>query len=366
MGNTESIESIPERMKAFYVVQPDPDYNKIKVELKDDVPVPKPKSGQVLIKVVAAPINPSDYGKWGRILTDEKKFVPVIPGIEGSGIVIQSGGGFIANGQVGKMVGFVSPKTSGSYCEYVVCNALENVYPLPQDVRCEDACSHFVNPYTVYGFVDTVRRRHKGKGPVGFVHTAAASQVGQMLVKLCKPELEDIVLINVVRRQDQVEKLKSIGAKHIINTSNDTWEKDLKEKVDELGINVAFDAIAGDMSAKLLTLLPDGGTCFVYGKLSNRACDGIEMTELSYKRKKFEGWLLTNWLLENGKGLGALSRLNAATKVVHSGLGNGWSSSTFHDCSLDNMWETFLDMRNKSGFTGRKLRIRFDQEGKDE
>ena len=129
MGNTESIESIPERMKAFYVVQPDPDYNKIKVELKDDVPVPKPKSGQVLIKVVAAPINPSDYGKWGRILTDEKKFVPVIPGIEGSGIVIQSGGGFIANGQVGKMVGFVSPtnQTSGSYCEYVVCNALENV-----------------------------------------------------------------------------------------------------------------------------------------------------------------------------------------------------------------------------------------------
>ena len=103
------------------------------------------------------------------------------------------------------------------------------------------------------------------------------------------------------------------------------------------------------MSGILTGLLPNGGTHFAYGTLGGRTCEGVLMTDLSYNKKKFEGWLLTNWILEHGKGLSTLLRINAATKTVHRGLeNNGWSSSKYLDCKLDNMWEMFLDMKMKT------------------
>jgi NADPH:quinone reductase-like Zn-dependent oxidoreductase len=351
-------------MRAFFLVKPDDDYGKVQTEVRV-VPVPKPKSGQVLIRVTAAPINPSDYGIWGRSDTGGEEFVAKPAGKEGSGVVVASGGGMTANGMLGKNVGFVDVKSGGSYSEYVVCDASFGTFPLPDTVACEDAASHFINPYTVCGILDTARARHQGSKRPGLIHTAAASQVGQMMIKLCKQQ--NVTLINVVRRKEQVDILKSIGAEHIINSSSDNWEKELKNLMTELGVNVVFDAVAGDMSGKLLSLLPKGGTLFQYGKLSGQPCGGIEMTDLSYHKKKFEGWLLTNWILEFGKGLSTLMRLRAATACVHEGLssttGSGWAVSQFEDCDLDNLWAKFLDMKTSSGFTGRKLRLRFDVGG---
>jgi NADPH:quinone reductase len=171
-------------------------------------------------------------------------------GKEGSGIVVASGGGVYANSVVGKHVGFITNvKGEGSYAEYTCVNALEGVFPLPDQVEVADAASHFVNPYTAYGFLDTVRNRHSGKGRPGLVQTAAASQLGQMLVKLCKQE--KMTLINVVRREEQAETLRALGAEHVIVSSEDGWEEKLKDLVKEHKIQIAFDAIAGEMSGKV-------------------------------------------------------------------------------------------------------------------
>lgn len=252
-------------------------------------------------------------------------------------------------------------KGQGSYSEYTVVDALKGVFPLPEEIPCEDAASHFVNPYTVVGILETVKIRYSacgGKGTPGFIHTGAASQLGQMMVKLCKQE--GITLINIVRREQQAETLRGLGAEHVIVSEGD-WETKLDELISKHDIRIAFDCVAGEMTGTLLKHLPNKGSIFVYGKLSPNNCSNIEPLDLIYRRKHVEGWLLPTWLTE-GDSVTMLMRIRSATALVHAGLGaGGWASSQFVDCSLDNMWDNFLQMYNDSGFTGKKLRIRFDQ-----
>lgn len=343
-------------------------------------------SGEVLIRVLAATVNPSDYGEWTNVTSvADDTFKPRAIGKEGSGIVVASGGGIYANSVVGKKVGFISNvKGQGSYGEFTVVNALEvcarsdyritpvnsalilshltqGVFPLPDSLPCEDAAGHFVNPYTACGFLDVVRTRHPltgdGKGKPGLIHTAAASQLGQMLVKLCKQE--DVNLINVVRRQEQADLLRSLGAEHIVVTSMQGWEDRLSALVKELNVRIAFDAIAGEMSGKLIQLLPYKGLLVVYGALSKEGCSGIPPVELIYRKKLLEGFYLPTWL-QAGDPVTMLMRVRNATALVHAGLQEGgWACSQFVDCTLDDMFEKFVNMYNDSGFTGKKLRVRF-------
>jgi NADPH2:quinone reductase len=359
MGNSPPQVTPPETMRRWVLTEVNKDVSKAKLNL-ETVPVPTPKSGQVLIKVIATPVNPSDYGVWcrNRPVTDPE---PI--GNEGSGICIQSGGGFYANSCVGKNVGFVcNVKNNNAYSEFVLVDALKGVYILPDNVDVKDAASHFVNPYTACGFLDTVRERHvqSSTSPLpGFVHTAACSQLGQMLVKLCLKE--KIILINVVRREEQAETLRQLGAKYVVVTKGGEWEIELKKLIKEHGIQFAFDAVAGEMTGKILKLLPKKGTMFVYGRLSNQPCSEIQPLDLIYMRKKLEGWFLSSWATEGGM-FAAQRRLKAATKVVHEGLADkesGWPHSQFEDCSLEEMQEKFLDFY-RNGFTGRKLRIVMD------
>jgi len=359
MGNSPSLTApIPTTMRRWVLVQVDKDLSKAQLQL-ETVAVPKLKSGEVLIKVCAAPVNPSDYGIWCR---DRPVTDPEPIGNEGSGVVLQSGGGLYANSCVGSNVGFTcNVKGSNAYAEYVIVNALKGVYILPSTVQVKDAASHFVNPYTAYGFLDTVRARHvvSSTSPVpGFVHTAACSQLGQMLVKLCAKE--NIVLINVVRREEQATKLRALGATHVVVTKGDGWENELKQLIKEHGIQFAFDAVAGDMTGKILSILPKKGTIFVYGRLSDQACSGIQPLDLIYMRKKIEGWFLGSWATSGGM-FAAQRRLKGATSVVHAGLADsdGWSRSEFEDCTIEDMQTKFLDFFN-NGFTGRKLRIVMD------
>lgn len=358
MGTSQSFE-LPKTMRRLVLTKASPDLADAELQV-EEVPMPVPAAGEVLIRVIAAPVNPSDYGEWSHVVpssgdTPQKK--PI--GKEGSGIVVAAGRGVYGNLCVGSKVGFVTNvKGQGAYAEYTTVNALQGVFPLPDSVPCEDAASHFVNPYTAYGFIDTVNERNKpvaGKRP-GLVHTAAASQLGQMLVKLCKQE--DITLINVVRRQEQANTLRALGATHVVVTSEPGWEGTLAALVKEYSVQFAFDAVAGGLSGVLLDCLPYGGTLFVYGRLSNEGCSGIQPLDLIYRKKKLEGFFLTSWVTQ-GNGFDVMMRIRAATAKVHAGLANGWSSSQFVDCSIDDMWDTFCDMYKNSGFTNRKLRIRF-------
>jgi NADPH:quinone reductase len=300
-------------------------------------------------------VNPSDYGEWKNMT---ESFQPKPVGKEGSGVVVLSGGGVYANSCVGSKVGFiVDSPTQGSYSEYVTVDALKGIFPLPDIVPVEDAASHFVNPYTVYGIVDTARTTHTGKGTLGFIHTGAASQLGQMMVKYCTQE--KVTLINIVRREEQAEILRSLGAQHIIVSNSSDWEEQLKTKIKELDIRIAFECVSGEMTGKLLSLLPSKSTLFVYGSLSGTPCSGIEPLDLIYRKKRVEGWLLPTWLL-NGDPVTMLMRIRAATSAVHGGLvKGGWAESQFDDCTMSNMIDRFRELID-NGFTGRKLRIRMD------
>lgn len=361
MGNSQAI---PATMRRIVLTKPNADITQATISV-EEVSVPVPRSGQVLVKVIAAPVNPSDYGEWSNMdnVDPSKEYQPRPIGKEGSGIVVASGGGIYANSIVGYKVGFITNvKGQGSYQEYTLVNALSGIFPLPNTVKVEDAASHFVNPYTACGFLDIVKSRHAstgdGKGKPGLVHTAAASQLGQMLVKLCKQE--DVNLINVVRREEQAALLREIGAEHIIITSVVGWEQQLSTLINELNVHMAFDAVAGDMSGKLLDLLPQKGLLTVYGKLSSEGCSGIQPLDLIYRQKKLEGFYLGSWVQSDM----LYQRLRTATALVHTGLvEDGWASSQFADCTIDEMWPEFVKMWKESGFTGKKLRIRFPQIG---
>lgn len=344
---------IPTKMKRIVLKEANADIEKAKFEVQEcDVPVPK--SGEVLVRMVAAPVNPSDYGEWRRAQLDPEK--PFYLGKEGSGVVVASGGGMKANGLVGSKVGICGMKDGGSYQEYVCVDAMKSAFPLPDDVPVEDAASFFVNPYTAVGIVATAREA----GSPGFVHTAAASQLGQMLVKLCKQEA--MTLINVVRRSEQADTLKALGAEHIIDSSKETWKEDLKKLIKELNITCAFDAIAGDNTGAMLDALPNGSTCFVYGGLSEKPVGGISPMDLIYRKKKVEGFLLTSYLFGASGGIvGMGMRVNNMSKTVNPGLANGWSASQFVDVTPENWWSKFLELRTGAGFTNQKLRIRFPQ-----
>lgn len=356
MGQSTSAE-IPKTMKRLVLVERNADITKVKIEM-EEVDVPVPKSGQVLIRVCAAPVNPSDYGIWKRPGKEEEnkeektqKSIPM--GKEGSGIVVASGGGLVASRMVGKSVGFVQlPRGQGAYSEFVTAVAMTSVFPLPNNVPVEDACSFFVNPFTAYGIYETALAR----GSQGCVHTAAASQLGQMLVKFTR-DFPNFHLINVVRRQEQADLLKGIGAKHVVVTGgNDNWKKEVKALMDEHKVSAAFDCISGEMTGDLTTLLPNKGSYFTYGGLSGQPCSGINPIDMIYRNVRVEGFFLPTWLAGTGK-VSMLRRLNAASNAVLPCLKDGWSMSQFIDCSMENMFEKFVELWN-TGFTNKKLRIR--------
>jgi NADPH2:quinone reductase len=346
---------LPTTMKRLVVTAPGKDVASCKIEI-EEVPVPKPGVGEVLIKVAAAAVNPSDYGSWIRCKPEQ---CPFAMGSEGSGVVVATGEGYATTlstftCKVGTKVGFVGLKDKqGAYSEYVVASAMEAVYSMPDDLPVEDAASFFVNPYTVVGILDTA----KEQGAKAMIHTAAASQLGQMLVKLAPKEGMEI--INVVRREEQAELLKSIGAKHVVVTgSGDAWKEELKAKVEELGATVAFDAIAGKSAGDLLDVLPKKGTVNVYGGLAGRV-ENVDPMALIYHEKKLKGFFLKAWL-QHGGTLPSLYRLMTTKSKVNSGLKQGgWSSSQFKDTTLENAQADIVELLDSS-ITGQKLRIRFD------
>eukprot|EP00462_Mataza_sp_D1_P022406 CAMPEP_0175143892 /NCGR_PEP_ID=MMETSP0087-20121206/13772_1 /TAXON_ID=136419 /ORGANISM="Unknown Unknown, Strain D1" /LENGTH=350 /DNA_ID=CAMNT_0016428187 /DNA_START=61 /DNA_END=1113 /DNA_ORIENTATION=- len=338
-------------MKRLVLVQPHKDVAQAQLRI-EEVDVPTPRSGQVLIRVSAAPINPSDYGEWRHVVEGKEFGEPRPIGKEGSGVVVAVGSGF-TNGLLGKKVGFTNlPRGQGAYSEYVCASAMQSAFPLPESVPVEAAASFFVNPYTVYGILDTAQSR----GSPGLVHTAAASQLGQMMVKYCKAK--KVPLINVVRRQEQKEILQALGAEHVVVTGdNENWKKELKTLVTEQKVTCAFDAVGGDMAGDLTDILPPKGHYFIYGGLAGKGMCNINPLDIIYRGITVNGFFLGSWI-KNGGSLSMLMRLKGASAAVLPALTDGWSSSQFVDCSLDSAFSEFQKMWS-TGFTNKKLRIVF-------
>jgi NADPH:quinone reductase-like Zn-dependent oxidoreductase len=248
-------------------------------------PIPKPTGNQLLVKMHAAPINPSDLlfiaGNYGQ-----RKPLSVAPGFEGSGTVVAAGNPLLARLYVGRKVacGGVA-EGNGTWAEYLLTTPFGCV-PL-RDLDLEQGATLLVNPLTVYLMLRHARKnKHRA-----VIHTAAASSLGKMMVKLA--QRYDLPLINIVRREAQVTMLKDLGAEYVLNSSEADFVERLKQTSHELGATLALDAVAGEMTSQLLEAMPNGSTVRVYGALSEQA-GTLHPRPFVFENKRLEGFWLAD------------------------------------------------------------------------
>jgi NADPH2:quinone reductase len=255
-----------------------------------ELPVPRPGPGQVLIRVAASPINPSDL-MFIRGLYGFKKSVPAIPGFEGSGTVVEAGSGTMPRFLKGRRVACsaADPNIAGGmWAEYLVTSA-QLCVPLSKQVDMEQGATMLVNPLTAWALMEEARvGRHRA-----VVQTAAASALGRMVVRLGRRF--SIPTINVVRRTEQVELLRKMGAEHVLDTGDPGFDAGLRDLCHKLGASIGFDAVAGEVSARVLRAQPRGSRLLVYGALSLEASQ-IDPASLIFEGKRVEGFWLTAWL----------------------------------------------------------------------
>lgn len=249
-------------------------------------PVPRPGAGQVLVRIAASPINPSDLSFLQGNYVQKK--LPIIPGFEASGTVVASGGGFMARALVGKRVACAAPPNGdGAWAEYMVTSALFCI-PLQKNISLEQGASLIVNPLTAWALMDMAKRgRHRA-----VVQTAAASALGRMIFRL--GQRFGIPTINIVRRQEQVELLQALGAKHVLNSNAINFTSDLKKLCHELHASLAFDAVAGELAGQVLSALPRQGRLIIYGGLSQQPGQ-FDPRALIFDDKHVEGFWLSTW-----------------------------------------------------------------------
>ncbi len=286
-----------------------------------DVPQPEPGADEVIIRVEAAPINPSDLGLLlagadptaaealpdgsGVRLTPPPEASamlatrmnrPMPCGNEGAGVVVAAGEGETAQALLGKTVA----TWRGSMYSQFKRSRADQCLVLHDDTTPAEAASCFVNPLTVLGMVGTMRL----EGHTALVHTAAASNLGQMLQKVCTNE--GIGLVNIVRRPEHVELLRGIGAQHVVNSSLDSFESDLVEALAETGATLGFDATGGGrLGGRILAAMEQaqarlGGTATAYGTAVHKQVyiyGGLQRGPTTFDRAFGMAWGMGGWLL---------------------------------------------------------------------
>lgn len=312
----------------------------------ESVPVPEPGSDEVLVRVDATPINPSDQGLlFGTADLDTIRVggtadAPVVTarippqampamagrlgesmpvGNEGAGLVVRAGASPAAQALLGRTVAVLG----GSMYSQYRCVKAAQCLPLPEGTTAVDGASCFVNPLTALGMVETMRL----EGHRALVHTAAASNLGQMLNRIC---LKDgIGLVNVVRSAEQAALLRGIGARHVCDSTAPDFDATLVEAMAATGATIAFDAIGGGrLATRILSAMEAalnrnakeysryGSTThkqvYLYGRLDTSPT----LLERDYGMAwGVGGWLLTPFLQKIGPAAAQRLRERVAAEV---------------------------------------------------
>ena len=302
------------------------------------IETPQPQANEVLVRIDAAPINPSDLGlllatadaDTATSTGDDDNPVVTAPippqtlrglasrsgqsmpvGNEGAGVVVAAGSSHEAQALLGKTVAIIGGAT---YAEYR-CVQAALALALPDGTDPKDGASCFVNPLTALGMVETMQM----EGHHALVHTAAASNLGQMLQRICLAD--DVPLVNIVRREEQEQILRDIGATYVCNSSSPTFMEDLTAALVATGATIAFDAIgggrqAGQILAGMEAAANASATEFNrYGSTVHKQVyiyGGLDRGPTEFARNFGMAWGIGGWLLTPflGKiGLDGLVRL---------------------------------------------------------
>ena len=296
------------------------------------VPTPEPGPDEVVVRVEATPINPSDLGlltgaaDLSTVKVSGSKENPIVTakvpeagmramagrldqsmpvGNEGAGVVIRTGSSEAAKALMGKTVSMIG---GAMYAQYR-CIRVSECMPLPAGTSAAEGASWFVNPLTSLGMTETMRR----EGHKALVHTAAASNLGQMLNKIC---LKDgIPLVNIVRSREQTDLLRKIGAKHVVDSTSPAFMDDLTNALVETGATIAFDAIGGSkLAGQILTCMETAinknakdysrygsnvhKQVYIYGSLDPRPVELVRTFGMAWG---VGGWLLFPFLMKIGR-----------------------------------------------------------------
>ncbi|OCB46520.1 NADH oxidase [Mycobacterium vulneris] len=306
-----------------------------------DVEIPAPGPDEVVVRVEASPINPSDLGllipaaadmaaatvtgtperpvvtaslREGALAGMAARIGASLPvGNEGAGTVVAAGESPSAQALLGKTVGIAG---GGMYAQYRVVNAAACLV-LPDGATAKEGASSFVNPLTALGMLETMRR----EGHSALVHTAAASNLGQMLVKACLAD--GVPLVNIVRKAEQEEILRGLGATHVCNSASPSFETDLVEALKATSATLAFDATGGGtLASQILNGMEQAANAtatqysrygsavhkqvYIYGSLDTSP---TVLTRNFGMAWGVGGWLLTPFLA--GAGPETIARLRA-------------------------------------------------------
>uniref|UniRef100_C5CPC8 Alcohol dehydrogenase GroES domain protein n=1 Tax=Variovorax paradoxus (strain S110) TaxID=543728 RepID=C5CPC8_VARPS len=288
-----------------------------------DEPIPEPQAHEVVIRIEASPMNPSDLGllfgaaDMGTAKVSGTPERPIVTatvperampamagrldqsmpvGNEGAGVVVKAGASAAAQALLGKTVAAIGGAMYSQYRAVAAAQCLE----LPAGTAPAEGASCFVNPLTSLGMVETMRR----EGHKALVHTAAASNLGQMLNKICQKD--GIALVNIVRKPEQEALLRGIGARYVCNASSPTFLEDLTQALVETGATLAFDAtgggklagqILGCMEAALNRTAKEYSR---YGSTTHKQVyiyGGLDRSPTEFVRNFGMAWGMGGWLL---------------------------------------------------------------------
>jgi len=349
-----------------------------------DLPMPTPKDHEVVVKVQATPINPSDLGLMvgAADVTSARAIERAgLPGIamnvpeagmrfmagrigqalpignEGCGVVVAAGAAPEAQALMGKTVALIGGEI---YTQYR-CLAAQMCMPLPDGTAPEDGASCFVNPLTSLGFVETM----KLEGYKAIVHAAAASNLGQMLVKICKAD--GIPLINIVRSQAQVDLLKGIGAEIVLNSNDEDFVEKLTAAIAETEAFLGFDPIGGGkLSGQILGAMEAAAVrrmstysrygsdqmkqVYIYGALDVGPTILNRNFGLTWS---LSGWLLTPFMAKAGPEIVGRMRARVAAELTTT-----FKSHYSHEVSLEQAVDVATMQAYNAKKTGEKYLIR--------
>lgn len=357
--------------------------NKLEIALRE-TEIPQPGENQVVIRIEAAPINPSDLGVMfsvadmttasqsgtadhpviradvpAKFMGAVKKRIgkAISVGNEGAGTVIAAGSSAAAQNLMGKTVAFIG---GGSYRKYVCAN-VQSCLELEPGTTAVEGASSFVNPLTALAMVETMR----AEGHTAIVHAAAASNLGQMLNRICIAD--GIDLVNIVRKPEQEALLRDQGAKYVVNSSSDSFMADLTNALINTGATIAFDPIGGGRMASDILACMEAAVSRniteynVYGSDIYKQVyiyGGLDRGPITLSRTFGFAWGVNGFLLFNA--LGKLSKETniAMRKRVAAEIKTTFASHYTHEVSLAGALQLDAISTYRKLATGEKFLIK--------